>query len=930
MFVWFTFLCLTLPLQAQEHPPIKIYHPKDYGAETQNWGISQSKDKFIYVANNKGLLEFNGSVWSLYPSPNESIMRSVNVIDDIIYTGCNNEFGFWKKNKFNKLEYTSLSNQLNINFHEDEEFWNIIHLDHHILFQSLKRIYIVNKKNNTYNTIESDDIIYKVFVVNSTIYFQKTKNGIYKIENGKAILISDDKIIKNSRLVNIFKMDESLLVQTENNGFYILNNQKLSKWDIPANNTLNNYSVFRSTQLSDGSYILGTRSSGILRMTASGEIDYNINMIDGLGNNTIHWIFEDLDKNIWLALENGINCINIHSPFKIYNDEKGKLGTVYTSKIFKDYLYLGTNQGLFYKPLNKNIAFKAVTNINAAVWNLVEIDGYLFCGHDGGTSIINDGQSKKINGTLQGTWNIKPIKNNPNLLIQGCYNGLNIIELQNGQWTFRNKISGFELSSRYFEFYDNHIFVSHEYKGVFKLKLNNDFTQVETVEKVPNIDKEINSSLITYNNQLLFSSKEGVFKYNAKSNLFEKDSLISSLFNKNTFLSGKLIHNKDTKTLWAFSKNTLNYLAPGNLSSEPKINTIAFSKLLPKGLTGYENISHISNKSYLIGTSSGFVILDLDKLKQKPYYLNLNEVVVRNNNYQSRVINKNENGLFKNTENDITFQYGVPQFQKYLDTEYQYQLKGRYNNWSEWSTNTAVLFENLSFGDYIFKVRARIGNELSQNTIQYNFKIERPWALSNLMLSLYALAFILFSFLMHTLYRRYYKKQREQLLKKSARELELKALENQQQLMKFRNDKLRQDIDNKNRELGISTMSLIKKNEFLNTIKQELLNTKDLKGIKQVIRIIDRNLNNTDDWHTFEEAFNNADKDFLKKIKALHPKLTSNDLRLCAYLRLNLTSKEIAPLLNISPRSVEVKRYRLRKKMDLEHESSLTDYILQI
>ena len=80
----------------------------------------------------------------------------------------------------------------------------------------------------------------------------------------------------------------------------------------------------------------------------------------------------------------------------------------------------------------------------------------------------------------------------------------------------------------------------------------------------------------------------------------------------------------------------------------------------------------------------------------------------------------------------------------------------------------------------------------------------------------------------------------------------------------------------------------------------------------------------------FQEAFNNADKKFLKKIKSKHAELTPNDLRLCAYLRLNLSSKEIAPLLNISPRSVEVKRYRLRKKMNLPHDTNLTNYIIEI
>ena len=140
---------------------------------------------------------------------------------------------------------------------------------------------------------------------------------------------------------------------------------------------------------------------------------------------------------------------------------------------------------------------------------------------------------------------------------------------------------------------------------------------------------------------------------------------------------------------------------------------------------------------------------------------------------------------------------------------------------------------------------------------------------------------------------------------------------------------LRNDIENKNRELAISTMNIIKKNEFLNSIKSELINS-DLKQNSSVVKIIDKNLNNTDDWKMFQEAFNNADKNFLKKIKKVHPTLTPNDLRLCAYLRLNLSSKEIAPLLNISPRSVEVKRYRLRKKMNLPHESSLTNYILEI
>ncbi|MFT7251764.1 MAG: AraC family chitin signaling transcriptional activator, partial [Flavobacterium sp.] len=102
------------------------------------------------------------------------------------------------------------------------------------------------------------------------------------------------------------------------------------------------------------------------------------------------------------------------------------------------------------------------------------------------------------------------------------------------------------------------------------------------------------------------------------------------------------------------------------------------------------------------------------------------------------------------------------------------------------------------------------------------------------------------------------------------------------------------------------------------------------RSIKSIISTITRNVKEEDTWNVFKEAFDNADKDFIKKVKELHPSLTPNDLRLCAYLRLNLSSKEIAPLINISVRSVEIKRYRLRKKMDLTHEQGLVEYVLSI
>ena len=915
---------------AQELPPVEIYLPKQYGAENQNWSISQSKEKYIYIANNKGLLEFNGAKWQLYPSPNQTIMRSVNVVNNRIYTGCYMEFGYWQRNDIGILDYKSLSQSLNIPLIEDEQFWSIIDIDDWVLFHSLNRIYIYNTKTNDYKIIDSETTITKIYKVDESIYFQKINDGIYKIQNGKELLITDNVIVRNNEVVNIFNHNNKLLIETRQDGFYFFEKNNLIKWDIPANSLLSNISVYNSIKLKDNSFTLGTISNGIIHLTPQGEINYKINSTSGLNNNTVLSLFEDVDQNIWLGLDNGINCINITSPFSIYNDDKGEIGTVYASAVFNNNLYLGTNQGLFYKKINSDNSFKFIKGTNGQVWCLVSINNTLFCGHNNGTFIVNDDTVNKISN-VQGTWNIKPIEENPNLLLQGNYNGLNILQKVGENWQFKNKIEGFDNSSKYFERFNNdEIFVSHEYKGVFKLKVNKEFTKVLTIVKESSAEKGLHSSLLKYNDDILYTYKDGIYKFNSKKNSFQKDSIYSKVFKDQGYTSGKLIIDNYTNTLWSFSDKGINYISQGKLSSTPKINRISLPSSLRKGMTGYESVSHIDAQKYLFGTSEGFIIIDLDKLNDKKYEIKINTIAKSTLNQSSILISESKLGDFKNNENNIEFTYSVAEFDKYLEVEYQYKLDGIYNNWSEWSTSSSELFKNLPFGNYTFNVRARVGNTLTANTASYKFSIEKPWYLTSVMIVVYILSVLLFSLLMHNIYKRYYKKQREKLLEKTQKELELKKLENEQQLMSFKNEKLQQDIESKNRELAISTMSLIKKNEFLNNVKKELKGTDGSKNLKPVIKIIDKNLNNTDDWKFFQEAFNNADKDFLKKVKALHPTLTPNDLRLCAYLRLNLSSKEIAPLLNISTRSVEVKRYRLRKKMNLPHESSLTNYILEI
>ncbi len=915
---------------AQEIVPLQNYPPNSYNAENQNWKISQSSDKILYFANNDGLLEFEGANWKLHPSPNNSIVRSVAVINDLVYTGCHMEFGYWQRDQFGELQYISISEKLQEPLLEDEEFWNIIEFEEWVLFQSLNRIYIYNTINESFKIINSDAVLEKIFKANKTLYFQKSKKGFYKIENGEAVLISKHPIVQENIIVNVSSQKDHLLLLTQENGFFQIDSRgKLSKWVSKCDELLASISVYSAAELEDKSFILGTISNGIYHITSTGEILSNINQEKGLHNNTVLSVFEDLEQNIWLGLDNGISVLNLKSPYKTYNDIHGKLGTVYTSAIYEGRLYLGTNQGLFCKKRAHGDDFEMIEKTEGQVWSLAEIDNELFCGHNTGTFLVKGSKASKISN-IPGTWNLKKIPQTKNMLLQGNYNGLYILEKKNNQWYLKNKIAGFNNSSQFFEMNRAHeIFVSHEHKGLIHIKTDENYTKVIEYE-IDKTKKGKKSSLIKHNEKLIFSYEKGIFIYDEKTQSFQFDSFFSSeMLSNENYISGKLVATKNN-TLWGFTDRNIVRFAPGKINSTPEVSKISLPAYIRRDYAGYESATHLIGEKYLFGTSYGYIIIDLEKIQKKTYRIEINNISKGILNEAKTLVPYAKENAFDYQENNLDFSYSVPTYDKYTDISYQYNLSGIYDDWSSWSKESSISFENLPFGNYKFQVRAKIGNTNSDNIARYSFKILRPWYISNALIALYTIVFVALFLIIHNGYQQFYKKQKSKLLENKQREFERVRLENDREIIKLRNDKLEQDIDSKNRELAASTMNIIKKNEFLNKIKKELTKVKDKNTVEPVIKIIDKNLNQNSDWELFQEAFNTTDKDFLKKIKEKYPKLTPNDLRLCAYLRLNLSSKEIAPLLNISHKSVEIKRYRLRKKMNLDAKANLTHHILEI
>lgn len=921
-------ICFTFYTRAQEHPPVINYVPGSYGADNQNWMLTQAPDKTIYVANNRGLLSYNGAQWQLYPSPNETLMRAVKAVGELIYTGAYMDFGVWNRDETGMLNYTSITAAMGLEMVEDEHIWNIVHYQRFVLFQSLDRIYIYDTRNKDIEVLEPNAKISRLYLVGDELFFQVRGEGLYRIQNGNPVPYNTSEIFRTSNLIEVFKVEGQFIGVTAARGFYEFDGNTVKPWLKITNPILNEINVYSALLRNNGAIVLGTIENGIVQFSKEGELSYSIKKGSGLNNNTALSLLEDSAQNLWIGLDAGIDFVNKEGPFNQYIDVTGVLGTVYAAASYKGYLYLGTNQGLFFKQENAATDFKKMTNTGGQVWNLSVINNQLFCGHNKGTFIV-DGQTSTLAIPTEGMWDIKVIPGYPNLLLQGNYDGLYIIENTGSGWKLRNKVSNFVNSSKHFELVDTHtVLVSHEYKGVFEIQLDNALKTAVSVKKLEQPEAGEHSSLSRLGETIFYASKKGFYTYDAVQKHFVLEKSLDAVFNEDSFVTGKLI--EDQETVWAFTKDNLTQITRNKLDGSFATRGISFPVDYRNTVEGYEILVRFRESEYLLGTSNGYFIVDVSEFSRQKPEITINTVAIGKLGQKFNLTTLKEEGDFASSYNNIKFSYHVPVYDKFAKTQYAYQLEGLYDQWSAWSSNASISFDNLPYGEYTFRVKGRNGYQETINEDSYSFTIARPWYVSNLAIVVYILLGIGLFLALNWFYKKYYQKQQQLALERTKKDMELKALESEKQIIELNNANLKQDIDARNRELAVSTMNMVNKNKTLTRIKNELLKVKSVAEVQDIIKVVDSTIENEENWNFFEKAFNHADKDFFTKVKTQHPSLTANDLKLCVYLRLNMSSKEIAPLLNISPRSVEIKRYRLRKKLNLSRDVNLNEYFINL
>ena len=937
-------------------PEIEYFNRRQYGAATQNWKISQSESDLMYFANNDGLLEFDGVDWRLHKDMGDFIVRSVKCLNDKIYVGGFNEFGYFQYDSLHHLQYTTLATSLELK--SLGNIWTIHEWGEKVVFQSDKAISIfenevLQKKISTSSRFVSS------FIVNGLLLVQDESVGLMEVRGDKAFPIAGGHVFSAKTVSSVMALSaDKIVIGTMKSGVYLWDMQSIKVWDIPANEDLKRANIFCGASYEEEYLIFGTIQKGFLITDKAGRLVMQVDKDKGLINNTVLSVFVDREGGIWGGLDNGIARVSLNSSISFLSGYYD-LGTGYVMKDYKDDYFFGTNQALFVidkerfnSPLKDRYDFERVRGTDGQVWSLYHDENSMLCGHNLGVFAINGTKSELITPpSVDGVWNFIRIDERPDLMLAGTYDGFILLKNQNGKWQFEKHIEGFDESSRYAEWDDEgNLWVSHGNKGLFQLRFTQDYQAIEEVNSYGFSLFEDRSAMVIskINGQCVVPGLNAIYQINPDGTA-QPNAQLDAFFSKGAY-PGQLFEDR-FRNIWFFQSNkvgVLRYLEDGTYK---KIE-YPFLPLEKKLVSGFESVFVSDERNVFFGIEDGFAHYALQDYQnfRMPFKVHLRSFKGVSDSIEY-VLHQEEDDEapqlivpaypFKNNSFEIHY---AATFYQDAEVHYSTYLSGVDQEPSSWSEVAYRQYTKLKEGDYSFVIRAKNRYGVQSKPLVFRFRVLPPWHRHMYAKLAYAIFVLLLTIVVVLIFNRRIEisrqkeklKQRERF-KAKEEQLTNEALRSEKEVIKMRNDRLRSEMLFKEKELANSTMNVIQKNEFLGTIKENLKRIKGLKDmpemaqkISQLIKKIDKDIDSESHWDVFELHLEEVHADFLKRLQSNHADLSSREKKLSAYIRMGMSSKEIAVLMNISSRAVENNRYRLRQKLNIAQGENLSRYISSI
>lgn len=942
-------------------PPIQNFPKKAYQAGTQNWDAAQDSRGVLFFANNEGLLQFDGSRWQCHPVANKTVVRSV-AIDEKgrIFVGAQSELGYFFPDLNGVLRYHSLVGLLPAERQNFEDVWDIAAVGESVFFRTNRTVF--QFVGNQIRIHEPGGDLTAMFATRVGLLVQKDLTEMLVFENGGFRLLFQSPQLASELTGAMRWQGDTLLFSSLKDGLFALVAGQFSRWRTAHDALFQAKRIYAATALPNGHLALGTSLDGFVQLDDKRRIFRHLTQKNGLQNNNVLHTFADRAGNLWLGLDNGIDCVQLPSPFTSVIPDADLKGTGYAAAVFDGQLFLGVSNGVYrtgwkaYSDPEKKPLFEKVTASDGQVWALQTAGDALLMGHHEGSFLLSGQGCRKVSSE-PGAWTF--VQMNDEYLLGGSYAGLVLYRKSGKNWVFDQKLAGMDESCRFMvKDADSAIWVAHPYRGLYRVEWSaarKNELRVEFFNARNGLPSDLNNLVFLVAGKAVFATEKGVFRFDRQRGAFVPDEE----FNRVLGTGGRVKYLREDAEgrIWYVIEKEVGVLEVDDFGLKKQVRKRVFPELAGKLVAGFEFVFPLDEANVFFGAEQGFVHFNAGRNSGADTTLQvvLGQVVAGGAARQDSVLFGGwfmQNGglaaaqvsenipVLEASMNNLRFAFSATDFGDPAFVQFRVKLDGLGGGWSEWSGENVQNFTNLSPGKYCFSVQARRTDGHESAVLRYEFRIRPPWYASTAALVFYALGILgLFaSFLIRQ--RRKFEREKQSLTvhhQQITAEQQRKVEESKAALSDVLREKLEAEIQFKNKELAAATMHLVQKGEILQAIQENLnqilaksTSPAVKKEVQHLLNLLDFDAKLDEDWEQFALHFDQVHVDFLKRLRERHPHLNPTDYKLCAYLRMNLATKEIAPLMNISVRGVEASRYRLRKKLGLSGDENLTEVIANL
>ena len=782
------------PLSASLYPEsgkpfITNYGANQYHGYFANWAIVQNHQGIMYFGNGNdngnghGILEYDGISWNLIPIPNRSTVRSLaisNQGDDRIYVGAVDDFGYLEPDSTGQLRYVSLLEFVDEQDRNFGDVWETHFTKHGVYFVTHTRLFCWS--NDQIKVWRPKTRFHLSAVIRDTLYVRQWEVGIMRLENDSLQLVPDGEKFAHERIYVILPYDhKKILFGTRTQGLFLYDGNSFKPFKTEIDDFLKQNEIYLpGCVLNNGNFALGTMRGGLVIIDRKGRLVQYINKDMGLQDNTIFYIYQDQQGNLWLALNKGISKIEISSPFTFYNETSGIEATVYYVTKHNGIVYVATSLGVYYlDPQEKR--FRIIPGITSESWHMLSFNDHFLVATFNGVYEIANETAKLIRKSVSYDYRALTMarsKLNKNRIYVGLENGLASLRLHENRWIDEGKIATIhEQIHSIAETQDGRIWLGTNTSGLLCISSDADLSSPFLNIKRYGIENGLPSggvSVFSIGNRVYFGTNAGLYRLNKNNNSFILDSTFASISNSGS--SGNYTLREDVHgDIWI------------NFGSES-----AVARYQPNGSyvlekTPFLRFAHMpiydiypeANGVVWFGGSDGLIRYDskIQKDYSADFPVLIRQVIVDEDSiiFSSNLAKHSNHSIpeLKFSSNSIRFGFAAPNFEAESETKFQTFLEGFDKNWSSWKNEAKKDYTNLPEGEYRFIVRAKNVYAHISNGAAYEFEILPPWYRTWYSYMTYGLLLVIALFTTDRIQRRrLIHRERE---KSRLREIELRA-----------------------------------------------------------------------------------------------------------------------------------------------------------